>query len=156
MEPRLDRDLTVANLTRHQLDARPRKFLWNLPVAVRQILARVTGRGSDTMPIDVLNDELISLSEAARRLPNQPSPATFWRWHRRGVNGVRLEIVRIGGRIYTTSGAWQEFVRKSTDAGNADSAANSDSSERPEATHRKLIDAGLLKSPQGVLPVGFE
>ena len=49
-------------------------------------------------------DELITLAEAARRLPRidgrKVCDVTLWRWARRGLRGVRLEYVRVG-RIYT-------------------------------------------------------
>ena len=99
------------------------------------------------MAIDPFQDELIPLSHIARSLPNKPSPACLWRWHRRGVKGIRLETVVVGGRRYTTRAAWDEFVRRTTaeaDRENADEYAG-----RTEVKRRKLKDAGLFCSDQG-------
>lgn len=94
------------------------------------------------MPIDPLNDELIPLSQAARCLPNKPGAATLWRWHRRGVNGVKLEIVRVGGRVFTTASAWRDFVTRMTSR--RDSTAEvAESEERSEGMLQRLQDEGL-------------
>ena len=111
-------------------------------MAVRLILARVTGRGGDTVPIDPLNDELIPLSQAARSLPSKPGAATLWRWHRRGVKGVKLEIVRVGGRVFTTASAWRDFVTRMTSRpDNTTEIAEPD--ERSEGMRQRLRDEGL-------------
>jgi hypothetical protein len=77
------------------------------------------------MAIDPSADPLISLSMAAKTLPKPPSPACLWRWHRKGVRGVRLETVVVGGRRYTTAAAWREFVEMVT--------ANTTVADRPES-----------------------
>ena len=66
------------------------------------------------MPIDHLADDLMPLAKAARSLPplrsGRPvSPATLWRWSARGLRGVRLQIVRLGGTACTSPGALREF-----------------------------------------------
>ncbi|MCH7725651.1 MAG: DUF1580 domain-containing protein [Planctomycetes bacterium] len=96
------------------------------------------------MAIDSFQDELIPLSHIARSLPNQPSPACLWRWHRRGVKGVRLETIVVGGRRYTTRAAWEEFVRRTT--AEADRENADESTGRTKENRRKLTDAGLLCS----------
>lgn len=65
--------------------------------------------------------ELLTLSEAARRVPGRPSTNCIWRWCRRGVlarggGRVRLEHRRIGGKIFTAPGWLDEFGRKLADA----------------------------------------
>ena len=54
--------------------------------------------------------EYITLTQAARLMPNRPSINCVWRWARKGVlarNGqrIRLEHVRLGGKLFTTA-AW--------------------------------------------------
>jgi Protein of unknown function (DUF1580) len=66
------------------------------------------------MAIDPLNEDTFPFAEAARRLPrlrgNRPvNPATIWRWASHGLRGVRLETVRIGGTICTSSEALRRF-----------------------------------------------
>lgn len=66
----------------------------------------------------------ITLAEAARLTPGRPSTNCLWRWCRKGVlarNGrrVRLEHLRLGGKILTTA-AWVEaFGRALAEADSA-------------------------------------
>jgi len=64
------------------------------------------------MAIDLRTEAVISFPDAAKVLPaaSRPSYATFWRWWRRGVRGVKLETLLIGGKRYTTAEAMQRFV----------------------------------------------
>lgn len=68
------------------------------------------------MPIDIHNEEIITLSQAARLLPKinskHISPNAVWRWCRRGTRGVHLEHVRIGGRLFTSPDALNRFVNE--------------------------------------------
>jgi hypothetical protein len=57
-------------------------------------------------------EELLSLSAAAVLLPNQPHVSTLWRWCLRGVKGVRLRTVFVGGRRYTTPAYLIEFISR--------------------------------------------
>ncbi len=66
-------------------------------------------------------DEHISLSEAAKIAPGRPTTNCIWRWCRRGVlsrNGerVRLQHVRVGGKIFTTPRWLEEFGRRLAEA----------------------------------------
>ena len=61
-------------------------------------------------------DEHITLTEVAKISPGRPSTHCLWRWCRRGVlarsgQRVRLEHLRIGGKIFTT-GRWVEDFGK--------------------------------------------
>lgn len=94
------------------------------------------------MPIDPIRDSLLPLSTLVRHLPNAPSPATLWRWHKRGILGIRLEIIRIGGRVYSTDAALADFIRATTEA--RAEADNAQSEARPPATEDRLRNAGLL------------
>ena len=64
------------------------------------------------MAIDIRTDELILLRDAAECLPIlSVSANTIWRWHRYGRRGIRLETVRVAGRICTTREAVLEFLQ---------------------------------------------
>ena len=52
----------------------------------------------------------VTLTQAARLVPGRPNVSTLWRWCRRGLNGIRLEYVRFGRKIYTTSEALDRFA----------------------------------------------
>ena|ERR1700728_2610817 len=92
-------------------------------------------------------NELLSLAEAARILPGKPDPSTLWRWHRRGVFGVRLKTVCIGARRYISRTALQEFVDAVTKA-REPSAVADQPIERSTGTLAKLGAAGLIEQPQ--------
>jgi hypothetical protein len=77
------------------------------------------------MSIDPITDVLISLPKLGRSLSEPPSPVSLWRWHSRGVNGIRLDTVVVGGRRFTTAEAFSEFVRLTTDAANRASSCTS-------------------------------
>ena len=64
------------------------------------------------MPIDISRDKLLDFAAATRFLPpgSRPSYTTWWRWCRRGVRGIKLETVLLGGRRYTSETAVKEFV----------------------------------------------
>jgi hypothetical protein len=93
--------------------------------------------------ISLDSGELLSLAEAARTLPGRPGPSTLWRWRTRGIRGVRLATVLIGGRRYVSKQALAAFAQRLTDATDPqlrDEAA----SERSPATAESLHSAGLL------------
>ncbi|REK12638.1 MAG: DUF1580 domain-containing protein [Planctomycetota bacterium] len=63
--------------------------------------------------IDLTNEHLLTLAEAASLLPDRPSIATLWRWRTRGAHGRRLESIVLGGKVYTSREAIQRFARQS-------------------------------------------
>lgn len=73
--------------------------------------------------IDISNEDLLTLSEAAKLLPGHPHLSTIHRWRLRGARGVRLETVVIGGRRYTSQSALEEFVAKTTAASDGSSVS---------------------------------
>ena len=58
-------------------------------------------------------EHLLTIKEAAGRLPGRVHEATIRRWIR-GLRGVRLEITYIGGTIYTSVEALDQFFRAYT------------------------------------------
>ena len=62
----------------------------------------------------ILSEDMISLQEARNELAGffgrRPDKATVYRWCLRGVDGTRLEHVRIGGRIITSRQALTRFI----------------------------------------------
>jgi hypothetical protein len=63
--------------------------------------------------IDVEEETLLSLSEAARHVPQlngrRVHTSTIFRWCRRGLRGVRLGYVRVGRRMATSQEALNRF-----------------------------------------------
>ena len=58
-------------------------------------------------------EHLMTFSEAVRHLPEvngrRRAPSTLYRWCRRGINGVRLEYIRIGRNMATSREALDRF-----------------------------------------------
>lgn len=64
--------------------------------------------------IDIKNEQLLTLSEAANTLPSRPHSSTIHRWRLRGIRGQRLETLLIGGRRYTSVEALGRFFARTT------------------------------------------
>ena len=66
-------------------------------------------------------EDLMTLSQAAKVLPGRPSTNCIWRWCRRGVvartgEHVRLQHVRMGGKLFTTARWLDEFGSRLAEA----------------------------------------
>lgn len=77
-----------------------------------------------------IGQDLLTYGQAAQLLPkgSRPSYSTFWRWWNRGIRGVKLETVLVGGKRYTTAAAMQRFAealsgREQTSSPNASRTA---------------------------------
>jgi len=94
--------------------------------------------------IDVSTEELAPLAKASNLwVPTRPHVATIWRWATRGIRGVKLDIVRIGGSTCTS----REAVGRFLSAINGRDVLPSDTSKRREAeisrAERELASAGV-------------
>jgi hypothetical protein len=59
---------------------------------------------------------LFSLAEAASLLPGKLHVSTLHRWRLRGVRGIKLKTVMIGGRRFVAKSALEEFIAATTAA----------------------------------------
>ena len=64
--------------------------------------------------IDVNDESLVTFAQLARRLPHRRNGrpthvSTIHRWRAAGVNGVRLDAVRMGGAWVTSLEAYSRF-----------------------------------------------
>ena len=64
--------------------------------------------------IDVASETLLTLREAAGRIPGRRGGqrihvSAVYRWAQRGVRGVVLETIPVGGTLYTSVEAIQRF-----------------------------------------------
>jgi len=102
--------------------------------------------------IDVNTEQLISLSEALRILPpgrrnKRPHLSTILRWIWHGVDGVKLEACRIGGRWLTSKQALQRFSEALT----PDAADTAPAVPRAPATRQRESDrAGRALDKVGI------
>lgn len=61
--------------------------------------------------IDLKRETVIPLTEALRQyVPTRPYPSTGWKWVSTGVRGVKLEVVKIGGKTCTSREAVERFL----------------------------------------------
>lgn len=97
------------------------------------------------MSIDIKSEDVITFAEASRSLPGRPSLSTLWRWHARGIRGVKLETVVIGGIRYVSREALQRFADRLTEQSD-DSVPVRTARQRErdiERAERELADAGI-------------
>lgn len=90
------------------------------------------------MPIDLSHERVLTLREAAGVLPKTPRGkkvhvSTLYRWCSRGVRGVRLESLRLGGRVVTSVEALQRFAERC-------SVANSTHEPQPASRRQREFD----------------
>lgn len=66
----------------------------------------------------VLTEEVISVSDARKKIGEvtgqMPGKQTIHNWINRGVGGVKLEAVRIGNSVFTSSQAINRFITART------------------------------------------
>ena len=67
--------------------------------------------------IDVNQEQLVPIRNVPGLLPRRPTGkrvhiSAVYRWVQRGVRGVRLESIRIGGTTYTSREALQRFAER--------------------------------------------
>ena len=93
--------------------------------------------------IDPNSETLISLSEAARRLPRRRAgkkvhTSCAYRWTTIGCRGVILESIQIGGTRCTSKEALARFFRRLTSGDAADVPAVRSVAKRERAVARAM------------------
>ena len=101
--------------------------------------------------IDLQHEQPLTLSAAAREVPNRTSGrgvsvSTPWRWALRGIRGVRLETIFIGGIRYTSREALQRFFAATTAAANGESIPSRTVNQR----ERAVADAAAELEAAGI------
>jgi len=92
-------------------------------------------------------EELLSLTDAAKQLPGRaggkrPHVSTLYRWVLKGMRGVRLEALPMGGMLYTSVEALQRFFAALARARGA-LATTPSTNPRIEAVERELARHGI-------------
>jgi hypothetical protein len=98
------------------------------------------------MMIDPQTESLVSLTDAAKSLPNRPNLTTVWRWRNRGVRGIKLETILIGGRRMTSREALSRFFAATTAAAEGARVV----SETPRQREKRLRAAEKRAEALGV------
>lgn len=61
--------------------------------------------------IDVFSEELLPIAKSGVAFPgSNPSQATIQRFRLKGINGIKLESVKVGGLRYTSREAISRFI----------------------------------------------
>ena len=60
--------------------------------------------------IDLSTETLIPWQQVAKHVPGQPHVSTLHRWRLRGVRGIRLETLLIGGKRFSSREAITRFI----------------------------------------------
>lgn len=112
-----------------------------------------------TLPIDIRREQLLSLFQAARRLPpsrrNAPvSASTLWRWAFKGVRlldgtCVKLAVVRLAGRWLTSIEAIERFIAAQTPNPD-DTTADAPSPRTPRQRQRASAKAAAELATRGI------
>jgi hypothetical protein len=80
-----------------------------------------------------LDEKLVTLTEASKILPGRPHISSLWRWHRRGVRGVRLETLVVAGRRFTSLESLERFTAATTAAADGQPMPTRTSKQREKA-----------------------
>jgi hypothetical protein len=97
--------------------------------------------------IDVHCEELVPFQQAPRSIPTRPNLSTLHRWRQRGIRGVTLETILIGGERYTSREALHRFFERSTAAADgieAPSHPTAARSRQQAEARRELQAAGIV------------
>ena len=94
--------------------------------------------------VESLKDAM-PLSRASDYIPGNPHVATLWHWVAEGVRGVKLPVVRVGGRTMVTPDAIETFPARLDAADEPQSPTITPSQRRRQAetADRLLQEAGL-------------
>lgn len=98
--------------------------------------------------IDFARETVVSLNDATSHLPrrrrgSRPHVATVYRWAQRGVRGVRLETLQIGGTMCTSIEALQRFFDRLSEPRQPSPDKRPDRQRAIEAAERDCDRAGI-------------
>jgi hypothetical protein len=107
------------------------------------------------MSICIKSEKLLPLSQVTkqpfipqRRGSGRLHPSTVWRWALHGLNGVKLEIVRVGGTACTSVEALQRFFERL--AGGAPTVGTVTPTAAPDAAEiERQLDALGVRDDEG-------
>jgi hypothetical protein len=94
--------------------------------------------------MSLLHERRLTLTKLAQR--EKVNPATTWRWGLKGVHGIKLETIIVGGRRQTSEEAWERFS----------AALNGEEvpAVKPSATNRKR-QAAIAAAERELAAAGF-
>lgn len=97
------------------------------------------------------HETFLTLQQAAKRLPGRRHISSVFRYAHKGVRGIRLETIVVGGRRYTSVEALDRFIIATTAAADGKPAPARTAKHRQravEAAERELDRAGITDRPK--------
>src|SRR5688572_8748737 len=96
--------------------------------------------------VDTQCEQVVTFNEATRLIPGRPHLCQLYRWSMRGLGGVKLEWIQIGGKRCTSREALQRFFTALTAARSGQSLPSPTPASRArsvDAATRELEAAGF-------------
>ena len=96
--------------------------------------------------IDIDHEELLTVREAAKRCPARPHVATMWRWILTGLDGVKLDSIKVGGKRLTSVESISRFIAATTAQASGEPLPSRSPKQRERAVEqaeRELAAAGV-------------
>ena len=96
-----------------------------------------------------INEELLTFTEATKILPKRRrgrkvATSTLYRWAKRGLRGVRLEVTQVGGTMCTSRAALRRFFNRLTVAAQREvQTSRQDPFGTSDAAEQQLDQAGF-------------
>ena len=94
------------------------------------------------------NGKLITLAEAAKGLPGRPHISTLHRWRTRGVAGIKLRTLKVGGRRVVEVAELHRFIEATAAAADGKPAPVRTTKTRQraiEAAEKELDRVGIFR-----------
>lgn len=103
---------------------------------------------------ELLLDDLLPFRKAASILPGRPDISTLHRWRTKGVRGIRLATVRIGGRRYVSRDALVKFSEQITSLVDGETSPSTTPSVRRRAVNaaERELDARMRRAKPDTTP----
>jgi hypothetical protein len=96
--------------------------------------------------IDVNEETLLTFAEVTKSIPGRPHVSTLHRWRQKGVRGVKLETLLVGGRRMVSREALERFFTNITAAAENDAPSARTPRQRERAiaqAEQELREAGV-------------
>ena len=98
--------------------------------------------------IDLISERVMTLAQATKHLPRRrkgkkPHASTIYRWATNGVQGTRLEVIRVGGTLCTSLEELQRFCERLTGADSAQPQTTRTRKREIARAKRELKEAGI-------------
>jgi hypothetical protein len=88
--------------------------------------------------IDLSTERLCTFLQAAKTLPGHVHLSTLHRWRLRGIRGIKLETILVGGKRLTSAEALQRFAQRTTALAHGEPVADTPAGRTAAQRHRDI------------------